>query len=147
MKKIILSLLLFSTLASADDAGVPVQVILDPVTNEAFLKLLLESIGGMKGAGALGLAFIVSKLLIALFKTKFVDGFFNKIDGAWKLTVVLVLSLASGVLGLSVAGVPIAAALIHSATLSSFMVLVNQIYKQFFAKEERAPQIPPSEPS
>jgi hypothetical protein len=62
--------------------------------------------------------------------------FFSKVKGGVKLTIVLGLSLASGVLSSMVIGhLSIGAALVHSSTLSMAVVFSNQVYKQFFEKK------------
>lgn len=106
-----------------------------PISNDDFLKLLIESIGGAKGASALVIAGIVVKVLLAFLSSNFFNQFFKNVSGAVKLLIVSALSLASGVIALMVSGLPLGAALVHSSTLTAFLVLFNQIYKQFIEKK------------
>lgn len=125
-------LLLFTGVFVFAQEGTPPAVS----PTEDFLKLLMESIGGMKGASALAISALVVQLLIKLLKLPLVDGFFSKLAGTWKLVIVMSMTLISGVLSLMVSGVSFGAAVIHSTTLSAFMVLGNEIYKHFVAEKK-----------
>lgn len=100
-----------------------------------FLQALLASLGGFKGASALAAAGLVVQLLLKLLKTDLMGKLFLKVDGIWKLVIIMTLTYASGVLSLMLQGVDVGAALIHSTTLASLMVLGNQLYQHFTAKK------------
>lgn len=136
MKRILAVLLVFllPMLAFAQDA----------VPTEEFLKALIASIGGMKGASHLAIAGVVVQLLIMLLKTPLMGSVFKKIGGQWKLTVVSGLSLIAGVISLKLSGVELGAALIHSTTLTAFMVFANELYKHFAKPAEPKLELPPN---
>lgn len=104
---------------------------LAPQTTDLLIQFLLASIGGVKGAGALGIAALVVQALLRIANWDLLGGLWGKIPGFWKLITVMVLSYASGVLSLVAQGVSVGAALIHSTVLASVMVLGNQLYKQW----------------
>lgn len=129
-----LVLLFIPMFASAQDLG-PVQDVYTTLPD--FLGDLINSVGGMKGASAMAIAFAVVKLLMKAMGLPFVQNLFSgdAVKGQWKITIVIVLSLISGVLGLVVSGVDLGAALVHSTTLAAYSVLFNQLYKQFVEKK------------
>jgi len=124
LKLIFMSLIFLPLCLFAQDVVTDVVV-----SNEDFIKLLIESIGGVKGASTLAIVGIVVQLVMAFFNTKFGG---NLVKGSVKLLIVTGLTLVGGVIGLMVSGgLDIGAALIHSTTLSALMVFVNQLIKQF----------------
>lgn len=137
MKRILflLSFIALAVLTASTAIAQVVEQTIPVVTNEAFFKLLIESIGGAKGATGLVIAGIVVKLILSFFSTEMAGQIFKKLSGGVKLTIVLFLSLASGVIALMISGVPLMTALLHSSTLSAFVVLSNQVYKQYFEKK------------
>lgn len=124
MQKIlfVLTLCLFPIVALA-------QEVAPPVDAAAALENLINSLAGLKGAGALAISAFVVQVIMRLLNTKLGD-----VAGKWKLLIVYVLSVVSGVLGLKAAGLDIGAALVHAQTLAAFQVLANQVYKQFIKK-------------
>ena len=103
-----------------------------------FSQFLINSLGGLKGASALAIAAFVVQVLLKLLDMDVVENWLGKSfsdwSGAWKLVVISGLTLVSGVLGLMVMGhVSLGAALIHSTTLTAFMVFANQIYQHVIA--------------
>jgi len=96
-----------------------------------FLKALIKSIGSFAGGTALMIAALATQLLLLLFRTQLAT-----FAGKWRLLIVYVLSLVSGVLALkvSVDGMEWLAALLHSNTLAAAQVLVHQVKKQFWDK-------------
>ena len=112
----------------------------DPTVD--FLKELLASIGGLKGASALTIAAVAIKLLLQLLNLPFVASLlgskFKEWNGGVKLVVVLGLSYVGGVLALMLppTSLSVGAALVHSTTLASFMVFTNQIYQHWFMKKQ-----------
>jgi hypothetical protein len=142
LKLLFLAPLLVSVSAYAQDTGVP---DVDPITTEDFFHYLMSSFGGLKGATALVIAAFVVQAIIRLLKTPLMNSFFLRIGGQWKITIVTGLTVVAGVIGLVSAGVPISAALVHSTTLSAFLVFMNQIYRQFTQREPV--KLTPSDPS
>ena len=128
-----LGLFLFAFLSSTFAFA---QDVVAPISNEDFLKLLVESIGGIRGAASLAVAGIVVKLLLAFLSSEFFGKLFKNLSGEIKLLIVSALSLAAGVIALMTSGLPLGAALVHSSTLTAFLVLFNQIYKQFIEKKQ-----------
>lgn len=149
MKKYLLPIFLFlflSSIAAFADTGIP---DIQPVSTEDFLHFLTSSFGGAKGAGAMAMAAFVVQAIIRFLKTPIVDSVFLRIGGKWKLTIVTGLTIVSGVIGLLLSGVPLAAALLHATTLSALLVFGNQLYRQFTEREPNhlAPGDPASPPS
>lgn len=133
MKALLLTLLFAPLFVFAQDAAPP--VVADP--NGEFIKLLLESMGGLKGASTLAIVGIVVQLLIKALNLPIVGKLFSESSGKVKLVIVSGLTLIGGVVGLmTVEGLTVGAALIHSTTLAAFMVFANQIY-QHFAPEKK----------
>lgn len=129
MKKYLPALFILSAFSYMVFAQDPVPV--DP--NQEFLALLIASIGGMKGMSTLGIVGVAIQLLIKLANTTWI-----KIDGAVKLLIVSALGLGGGVVALMLPpnSLTIGAALIHSATLTAFMVFFNQVYQQWLAPKQ-----------
>jgi hypothetical protein len=118
---IVLMLLSFAALAQG-------EVIVAP-TGEELLKFL-QSIGGLKGAGALAIAVVAVQGLLLFFRSSFA-----KFSGAYQLLVVNALSLVAGVVALKVSGgVEWSAALLHSQTLAALQVFAHQVLKQVTKK-------------
>lgn len=143
MKKtvILFSFLFLNILSFAQTENIPANIpVADP--NNDFLKLLLESFNGMKGATTIAIIAIVLKLLINALNLPIVDRLlgskFKDWSGGIKLTIVLSLSYIGGVVGLMSppTSLSLGAALIHSSTLAAFMVLSNQIWQHYFKKKE-----------
>lgn len=101
-----------------------------PVTPD-FLDYLVKSMNGIKGAGTIGAAAIMIQLIIKALDQPFAKHFFSNRSGLNKILIVSALTLAVTPLGLVTgAGLTIPAALVHSSTLTAFMVFLNQIYQQ-----------------
>jgi len=139
----ILSTLLLSSCGVAfgsilQNTGLPEAQKALPVSPE-FIDFLIASFNGMKGAGVIGGAAILIQLIVKALDQPFSDHFFGKRSGFNKLLIVSALTLALTPLGLvQGAGLSIGAALLHSTTLASFMVFLNQLYKQgMIAKAKR----------
>lgn len=102
-----------------------------------FLDFLVASFNGIKGASIFGAAAIMIQLIIKALDQPFANHFFGKRSGLNKLLIVSGLTFAVTPIGLiSGAGLTVSAALVHSSTLASFMVFLNQLYKQ--AVEQKA---------
>lgn len=118
----------FTAMAYAQD------VAISPVSETDFIGLLFQSLGGLKGASALSIAFVLAKLAMAFWGTPWAETLLAK-AGAWKFTIAALLNLIIGFLGLLVAGVTWQAALVHSTVLGFASVFFNQMYKQFIVKQ------------
>jgi len=128
------SLTLLSALVGADaPASLPTA---DLDVGEA-LKQLLASLGGLKGASALGIAVFVVQGVLLFFRTQLAS-----FTGKWRLLIVTGLSLVAGVLGLSMAGVPWTTALVHANTIAALQVFIHQLVKQLSEKEPVPAPIP-----
>lgn len=118
------------------DEGVPVvPPAVDapplPPIGQADIDLLIQSIGGLKGASAMAIAFVIVQILLLLFKGNIIPA-----KGGWVLVAVYFLSLVFGVLSMvMVGGLSLGAALAHSQTLAAIAVFVNQILKQALPKQ------------
>ncbi len=127
---LLFTLFFLGAYAVAQAVAPTVPPIVPPVTDSDFMTTLLAAVGGLKGASALGIAAAVVQILLKFAGTSWGGGLLNKMSGVGKLAVVTVLTLAAGVLGLMVTGVPLGAALTHSTVLASVMVYVNQWVQQ-----------------
>ncbi len=115
---------LFTVAAFASDGAVV------PPSNEEIVALF-TAIGGLKGAGALAIAAVVVQALLLAVRHSIGDFL-----GKYKLLAVYGLTMVAGVLSLHLAGVELGAALVHSNTLAALQVFLNQIWKQFFVKQD-----------
>lgn len=113
-------------------AMVLAQDVVVPPTPEEW-QTLLASLGGVKGAGTLGVVAFAVQALMYLFRSEL-----GKFAGKYRLVLVLVLTLGGGVLALKMQGISWVAAVLHSSTLSSFQVLLHQVMKQFFTPKGEA---------
>lgn len=111
------------------------QDVTQPLETEAFLGLLLQGLGGLKGASTLAIVAFVVQTVMHLFRTPLAN-----FAGKWKLVIVVSLSLVGTVLGLMVQGMGFLPALFNGATLAAVQVLVNQVIKQFSEKPAEAPK-------
>ena len=87
--------------------------------------MLLKSMGGAGGMGALGIAALMTQLLMFLLRTKL-----GEQAGAWRLAVAYGLSMVSGVIAMKMTGVDWVVALLHSNTLAALQVFGHQVIKQ-----------------
>lgn len=123
MKFVIMFLFMFPMMAFAQDA---------PIPTDQFLMFILQSIGGIKGASALAIVGISVQIVIKFLSSDLCNQVFKGFSGFAKLITVSSLTLISGVLSLMISsGMGLGAALLHSSTLAAFMVLIDQIIKQF----------------
>lgn len=125
-----------ASLVATDPADQGNADTLPEVSNDDLFSLLMTSLGGLKGAGTLAIAFVVSKLLLFFILSPLFQSIFPKLEnGGVKLLIALGVNLVVGVLGLMVnTKLDLGMALLHSSTLALASVFANQAYKQFFAK-------------
>lgn len=100
------------------------EVIVPPSIDE--LAALLTSLGGLKGAGALAVAAVVVQGLMLALRSKL-----GEVAGKWRLLLVYLFSVVSGVVALRISGVDLSAALLHTQTLAALQVLAHQCIVQF----------------
>lgn len=104
---------------------------------DQFLSDLIASLGGFKGASAMGIVAIVVQLLMKLSKTKL-----GEYAGRYKLLVVYGLTVVAGVLSLMTAGhLSFMAALIHANSLAAFQVLGHEVVDQFIRKKDEPAKV------
>jgi hypothetical protein len=139
----------FALGAIVENSGLPEATAALPVTPE-FLDFLVASFNGIKGASIFGAAALMVQLLIKVMDQPFSNHFFGNRSGLNKILIVSALTFAVTPLGLvSGAGLSIGAALVHSSTLASLMVFLNQLYRQAMeakaakAKKDLAKKIEP----
>lgn len=104
----------------------------DPATNldtEIFLQAAMVALGSWKSLGAMGVAALITQLLMLMLRTPL-----GSFAGKWKLVVVYLLSVVSGLLVLKVSGMSWGAAALHTQTLAAFQAWAHQMYKQFVEK-------------
>ena len=132
MKYAFLFLCLVPVIAFADVTCESVQALgATTVTTDEFLTYFIKSIGGLKGAGALGLVAIFSQFIMKLFQTQL-----GQKAGKWRLIAIYLLNVIGGIVALMSSGIGFFAALIHSNTLAGLQVLGHQGYKQFIEKKD-----------
>lgn len=136
IKSFPVSILLFGLLAFSYSSMLMAEA-LDIEETLNFIEQALELLGGIKGASAYVIAGIVVELLLKFLDTSLFNKLFSSLKGKYKLLVVTALSYISGVLSLvNVGGQSIVEALLHSTSLTALLVLINQVYKQFFQKDD-----------
>lgn len=104
-------------------------------------SFLMISVGGLSGLGALGIAFLISKLLLLLILSPIFSNMFPSLEkGGWKLFIAVTLNMIVGLLSLMVPPVSLSfgAAIMHSSVLALFSVFSNQAYKQFFTAKGKS---------
>ncbi len=120
---LVLALLLVPVVALAQ-ASLPAELPVDQALSE-----LLHSIGGMQGAGALGIALMVSQAVMLFFRTPLAN-----FAGKWKFLIASGVAIVTAFLGLVAGGTNWKAALLHSAVLGSINTFAHQTIKQFTEK-------------
>ncbi len=116
-------MMLLPALAFAQ-ASLPVDLPVDQAVG-----MLLQSLGGMKGTGALAIAVLVTQGIMLFFRTPLAT-----FAGKWKLLIVAGLSLLTGFLGLIAVGVDWKVALMHANTIGALQVFGHQVFIQFTEK-------------
>lgn len=122
--------------AIVQNSGLPEASASLPVSPE-FIDYLVASFNGIKGASTLGAAALIVQVILKALDQPFAKHWFGHKSGFSKLLIVSGLTFAITPIGLITgAGLSVSAALLHSTTLASFMVFLNQLYTQ--AKEAKA---------
>jgi low affinity Fe/Cu permease len=118
-----LALLLVPVVALAQ-ASLPVELPVDVALSE-----FLKSLGGLPGAGALGIAVIVSQAAMRFFQTPLAN-----FAGKWKLLIATGIAILTAFLGLLANGVDWKGALLHSVTIGAVNTFLHQLVKQLTEK-------------
>jgi beta-lactamase regulating signal transducer with metallopeptidase domain len=87
--------------------------------------MIVKSMGGISGIGALGIAALVTQVLMFALRSKLKEQ-----AGAWRLAAVYFLTMVSGVIAMRMTGVDWGGALLHSNTLAAFQVFGHQVVSQ-----------------
>lgn len=107
------------------------QDVVDVISNEAFLKSLIDAVGSVKGASTLGVVLIAVQLIMQFLKTKW-----GGAAGKYRLLAITGLTLVGGVLAImATSDVTFGVAIISSANLAALQVFLHQLYKQFLEKK------------
>lgn len=108
----------------------------EEISNQDFLEFLLQSLNGVQGLTAMGIAALVTQIIVGALKTPLVGGYFQKLAGRFKLLIVSGISLASGIISLKVAGLDWTVIFVHSFVLTAAQVFAHQAFLQFVKKPE-----------
>lgn len=101
------------------------------------IRLLLKSAGGYLGVKALGASGSLIQILIRVLRSPGSDKFFQKQKPWVRLALISGLTFAITPIGLmTISGIPLAAAILHSATLNAFMVFLDQVMKKAPRKKD-----------
>ncbi len=127
--------LLAQTIATATPA--PLPNLPPEVSTTEFLQLLIQSLGGLKGAGTLTIVALVVQLIIKFMSSELAGKVFKTMSAIQKIAIVTGLTVVGGVLALMLppTSLSLGAALVHSTTLTAAMVFANEIYKGFIEKK------------
>lgn len=101
------------------------------------IRLLMKSLGGDHGIKALGSSATLIQILIRILQSRGADQFFQRQKPWVRLGIISLLTFAITPVGLvTISGLPLAAALLHTATLNAFMVFLDQILKHAPGKKD-----------
>ena len=102
------------------------------LATEDFMKTLVESVGGAKGLGSLGIVALILQMLALFFRTQLA-----MFAGKWRLLIIWSASLVGGTIALKVGQPEMAwtAALVHANTLGWAQGWFHQVWKQFIEKK------------
>jgi len=130
----VLCVLLFSVVGFAQEAATLVMSpdLTQTVEVQDFLKFLVESLGGVKGASSLAIIALVVQAVLLLVRMKFAD----KVTKGYKLIIVYSLSMIGGILALMSQGVDLQTALFHANSLAAYQVLFHQAIKIYADKKD-----------
>lgn len=124
MKFLLFLAALFLPAFAFAQASMPASTPVDLEWSES-LNLIVQALGGMKGAGALGIAMGVTQILMRLAQSPL-----GNFAGRFKLLIYTGLSMVAGVIALRVSGVDWLGAFINSATVTAVGTFVHQVILQ-----------------
>lgn len=122
----------FGTAALAQ-SSMPASLPVDLPTDQA-LALFLQSLGGLKGAGALAIAVVVVQAIMLFFRTPLAT-----FAGKYRLLIVGGLSIVAGFIALLATGLDWKLALMNTGVIGPIQVFIHQIVKQI-SPEAEAPK-------
>jgi len=93
-------------------------------------QILLNAIGGLKGAGTLGIVAFVAQAILLVARTTIGD-----LAGKWKLAIIAFVSVVGSLTGLMMEGMSLVLALTHGTVLAAVQVLAAQVYIQIKKKD------------
>lgn len=105
-----------------------------PVSSDEFIQLLLNSLGGLKGASGLAVTMVVVQLVMAFLRTPIADSLFGKPSAKLRLVIVSALTVVGGVVALKISGLSTGAALVHASTMAYLQVFLHNLYSNFIEK-------------
>ena len=106
--------------------ALPVDTPAAAVNDAQALDYLLRGLGGSSGAGAMGIAVLITQVLLFLARSPLAD-----LAGRWKLAIVTGVSLVATVVAGKVAGQTWAAALLSGPVVTAAQVFAHQLFAQF----------------
>lgn len=123
----ILAVLLIPLVAFAQ-ASLPTELPTDQALTE-----MLKSLGGIQGAGALGIALAVTQIAMYFFRSPLAS-----FAGKWKLLIASGIAISTAFIGLISTGVDWKAAFLHSAVIAAVNTFIHQAIKQATEKPPAA---------
>ncbi len=120
---LIVGLLLLPLIAFAQ-SSLPASLPADLPTDQA-LSLFLQSLGGLKGAGALAIAVVVVQAIMLFFRTPLAT-----FAGKYRLLIVGGLSIIAGFVALLATGLDWKLALMNTGVIGPIQVFIHQLVKQ-----------------
>lgn len=104
------------------------EVVVAPPTTADFEQFLV-ALGGAKTLGTMGVVALVVQGLMLVLKSSV-----GTWAGKYRMTLLALLTMLGGIIGLKNGGSDWASVLTHSTTLVAVQVFLHQIYKQFVEK-------------
>lgn len=135
MKKLFLLTLLTSFLLTVALTVLAQGQVIVPPTGSEWNELLL-AIGGVSGAGTMGIVFVIVKALALGLRTQL-----GKFTGVWQLVIVNGLMFVLGVLGSVMNDVPFVASVLVGSNLALLSLFGNQVIKQISKRGDDAEKI------
>lgn len=129
---IFLSLIILAPFALAEE--IIEGAVHQSVNLEGYFKLLIDSLGGLKGASSLAIIAAVIQILMATLNLDVLQTKLPKIVGKYKFLFIYFLTCVSAVIALRMQGLDLLTALFHSNTLAAYQVFMHQAVKQMNEK-------------
>lgn len=120
------------------------DVVIPVMTNEEFLSQALALLGGVKGLSTLAIIAVAVQVFMKFVGTPWANSLPGD-AGKYKLISYLACTYVLGVATQMMAGMQIVPALFSSTSLASLVLLINQLYKQFYVKAESPAEAPKEE--
>lgn len=110
--------------AFAQEAGIT------PPT-EAEIGAFIAALGGLGSLKGLALVAVIAQGVALILRTSA-----GELAGKWRLLIIVLVNLVGGFVTLKIQGSDTVSALLHPTMLAAIQVFVNQLYIQFFKKDE-----------